>query len=335
MGVVVNVTLPVRDKIKLRLETQVLGEEALLNDQGLLERLRSADYAFILWLHGQKKVLAAEGEALPFETEGDDVAISPVTAEGLDAQLLAHSQRNAAFFCNPAAGPLQNSTITGTFGNITTAGCDTPEACIFGTPWQDLAIAVDLADLPAALRRARQVMDAMSACMPEWLIRLHGSSDNHMSMAWGADKAIIDLVFAIPVAADEPAVFLGATQAVFQVLMHEFGGVPHWGKNGPAFWSKDFGPAAERFPRLAEFLTDMTSMDPSGVFQNAFFRRVIGEAEVEKFPGCALTAKCICDEDAHCGRDQVCVTPTLPDGKEIGLADVADSRSRIRVCEFS
>jgi len=334
MGVVVNVTLPVRDLIKLRVETQVLGEEAILSGQNIFERVQSADFVTIMWLHEQKKVIVSEGVAVPVESEDEDTAFSPSYAEIRDASLRAHAQRNATFFCSLAMGPLQNFTLTGNFGSMATSSCDKPEFCAYDTPWQDLSIAVDLRDLPAALRRAHQVMDAMATCMPSWLIRFHRASENHMSMAWGADKAIIDLAFPIPVAPDEPAVFLGPAQAVFQVLVHEFGAVPHWAKNGPAFWGKNFAPAAERFPRLAAFLEDMRSMDPDGVFQNAFFRRVLGKAEVEKFPGCALTAKCICDEDAHCGRDQVCVTPTLPYRRETGAMDGEDSRSKIRVCSF-
>lgn len=335
MGVVVNVKLPVRDQIKLRVEAQVLGEEVLLNEQGIFDRLRSADLFAMQWLHGQKKVLVAEGLAVPFESVGEDTGISPFTVESRDAQLLAHAQRNAAVFCSLDPWPRQNFTVTGKFGGLSVSSCDKPGSCGFDTPWQDLSVAVDLRDLPAVLRRARQVMDAMATCLPPFQIRFHGASDNYMSMAWGADKAIIDFVFAIPVAPNEPAVFLGAAQAVFQVLVHEFEAVPHWGKNGPAFWGKGFTPAAERYPRLSVFLNDMRSMDPDGVFQNAFFTRVLGEANVENFAGCALTAKCICEEDAHCGRDQVCWTPLLPDGRDFGLLDVENSSSKIRVCEFS
>eukprot|EP00803_Ostreobium_quekettii_P005215 evm.model.scf_3077.1 EVM.evm.TU.scf_3077.1 scf_3077:11798-13354(-) len=327
MGVVLNVTLPVRDLIKLRMETQVMGEEAILQDLAVFERARTADLLSVFWVPGRKQVAVTEGVAVPFESEGEVLfGQSILTAEGRDAQLLAHAERNASFFCDLGADSLQNGNATGRMGSLTALSCATPGDCGFDTPWQDLSVAVDLEDLPAALRRSRQVMDAMAACLPPMVVRVHRASENHMSMAWGADKAAIDVAFAIPVAPDEPAVFLGALQAVFQTLIHEFGGVPHWAKNGAAFWGEDFAPAAERFPRLADFLTDMRSMDPDGVFQNAFFRRAIGEAQVAKFPGCALTDKCICDVDAHCGRDQVCVTPTLPDGRDIGAVDVADSK---------
>lgn len=87
-----------------------------------------------------------------------------------------------------------------------------------------------------------------------------------------------------------------------QMLLHKYGGVPHWGKNRV----HTFEGAAKRTVNLGRFLEVKKQLDPKGYFSSEWSDAVLGIGKGVQIwrDGCALDGLCVCKEDHHCAPDK-------------------------------
>src|SRR5262249_52666026 len=94
--------------------------------------------------------------------------------------------------------------------------------------------------------------------------------DTLISMTAGADEPWYAISFITYPQARAP--FLGMGTFLLGCMIPLSGARPHWGKFCPLTPEE----AAQLYPRLADFRAICRRVDPHGVFQNDFTRRVLG-----------------------------------------------------------
>jgi FAD/FMN-containing dehydrogenase len=94
--------------------------------------------------------------------------------------------------------------------------------------------------------------------------------DTQISMTAGASEPWYAISFITYVEPRDRFLLLGTF--LLKCMVELFGARPHWGKFCPL--SRD--EASELYPRLDQFRAICRSVDPQGVFQNAFVARVLG-----------------------------------------------------------
>jgi L-gulonolactone oxidase len=174
-------------------------------------------------------------------------------------------------------------------------------------------------------------------------IRFYRASDAWMSPASGRNSAMIEIITPLRTDPFNTAKFgLGAYQAIFQSLVigiirlirtrlithsplgfdssdlqvENYGGRPHWGKNGLYYLSAPIIQKAISVTNRAQFISIMQKYDPSGIFQNKFGKRILNtsnEMDVDpKVTHCALQDYCICNVKSDCAVNeaQVCENVT-------------------------
>jgi len=91
-----------------------------------------------------------------------------------------------------------------------------------------------------------------------------------------------------------------------------YGGRPHWGKNGLHFTTQSVLSSA--LPNRLAFLAAMEQFDPSGAFMNKFGRRIQGISDAMDVDPlvnhCALQDYCVCSTESDCAAGQACVKTT-------------------------
>lgn len=99
-------------------------------------------------------------------------------------------------------------------------------------------------------------------------LRVAAADDVALSTASGRPSAYVAVH--LPAGVDTTAYF-----SLVERIMAEVDGRPHWGK----LHGLDAAALAGRYPRFAEFLSVRRTVDPDGVFANAYLDRVLGPVQ--------------------------------------------------------
>jgi FAD-linked oxidoreductase len=130
----------------------------------------------------------------------------------------------------------------------------------------EMEYAVPRADLPAVFRELSTLPERIGEHVSFPVeVRVAPADDIPLSTAYGRDSAYIAV-----------HVFRGTSYDRYfdavEALMGSVGGRPHWGK----LHGLGAETLRERYPRFEDFLAVRRSVDPEGVFRNAYLDRVLG-----------------------------------------------------------
>ncbi|XP_051130130.1 L-gulonolactone oxidase 3 [Andrographis paniculata] len=113
------------------------------------------------------------------------------------------------------------------------------------------------------------------------------------------DSVVVDFNYYRADDAATPRLHQDVWEEVEQMAFFGHGARPHWGKNRHVA----FTGAAEKYPKLREFVAAKAALDPANVFSSDWSERVMagnGGDAGDKEDGCALEGRCVCSEDRHC-----------------------------------
>ena len=126
--------------------------------------------------------------------------------------------------------------------------------------------AVPRAAGPEALRRVLDMIERRGFAVPFPIeFRVVAPDDAHLSTAYGRDTAYI-AVHMFRGMAWEP--YFRAVEAI----MDDYEGRPHWGKRH----FQSAATLAPRYPEWDRFQAERARVDPEGVFENDYAKRVLG-----------------------------------------------------------
>ena len=119
---------------------------------------------------------------------------------------------------------------------------------------------------PEALRRVLEVIERRGFAVPFPIeFRVVAPDDAHLSTAYGRDTAYIAVHMYRGMVWEQ---YFRAVEAI----MDDYEGRPHWGKRH----FKSAATLAPRYPEWERFQTERARLDPEGVFQNDYTKRVLG-----------------------------------------------------------
>ncbi len=178
-------------------------------------------------------------------------------------------------------------------------------------------IAIPLEALPRFIEQAKTLFAQKKVCLPlnGIYFRFGRASRGALAMASGRDTAYVGMEYVRnPYGNHYPKDF-EFIQELEQILLKDYKGRPHWGKNAAAM----FRTPEERYPRWDEFTAYRDQLDPQGIFKNEWFRTLQGELKSKApTPNCVANEACYCSADEHCPRTYSC---------QAGLID-----PNVRVC---
>ncbi|GMH36623.1 hypothetical protein BSKO_04496 [Bryopsis sp. KO-2023] len=345
LGVVVTVTIKIVKNYKVKLE-YVDNDESILFDGRAIEWARNQDYLEMSWFPSTKKVVALRGTYVDINTPGDGKVLAPLTITPETVALLeqASAARDNAFFCGAEAAARNvlafgkngtpqsfnskgeySSSITGVVKDVLSSFC-AAGTCAWDNPGPKFLLyamefAFDLETLPRALQAVRNIIDKRRWCAVSSeaiQIRFQRKTDNYISFSNGRDAGIVTTI--VPLRQKENSSHYGtsALQEIHHTMLLEFKGRPHWGKNARATFADPFPTVSEIYPEWNKFIGVKEELDPEGVFENDFFRRLTRQQELPKFKYCAVKDKCVCSESSHCADGQFC-EPLVIGGRDVGV----------------
>ncbi|GMH36619.1 hypothetical protein BSKO_04492 [Bryopsis sp. KO-2023] len=345
LGIVIDVTIKIVENYKVSLDFIDRDDSILFNGEAV-EWAKRQDYFEMSWFPSASRVVVFNGTYVNINTPGDGRVkfVLTTTPDFIGVLEQANGDRNQAFFCGSEAANRDglafgkngipqsfngngefSSKITGTMKDVLTTFC--PDGgCAWDNPGpkfisSTIEFAFDLNTLPQALLAVRNIIDRRPWCAiaAEGIqIRFMQKSDNYLSPSSGKDVGVFEIV--IPLRQEENSSHFGMStmQEIYQTMLLEFKGRPHWGKNGRSSFADPCPTMPELYPDWDKFMAVKEELDPEGVFENEFFRRLTRQQELPKFKFCAINDKCICSENSHCAYDQIC-EPQVIGGKRVGI----------------
>lgn len=345
LGVVIDVTIRIVPQYKVHLEFTDHDEKILFDGQAI-QWAKELDYIELNWFPTTRRVVMYNGTYLSNDNPGNDHAkylfttSTPYLAQLEDAS----ATRKTEFFCASEIASRQalllgtggvpqafnekgefSNKITGPMQDILVSYCSVG-TCAWDRPGPKylsiiMEFAFSLDEFPNALKAIRNIIDNRFWCpaVAEGIqIRFLRKSENYLALSAGHDVGVFEIV--VPLRQKENASHYGMStlQEIYQTMMLEFKGRPHWGKNGRSAFADPFPTAEELYPDWGAFIGVKQEMDPNGVFENEFFERMTRQKELPKFKYCAINDKCVCDGDDHCGDDQHCHISVIG-GKDTGI----------------
>lgn len=177
-------------------------------------------------------------------------------------------------------------------------------------PLQDLPtsleeIAVPLEKLPKLISRIKELLLKAPTCLPlnGIYMRFGRASRGAIAMAQGRDTVYVGVEYVVKQSGNHYEHDFEIIQEIEQIMVREFEGRPHWGKNRDG----NFIGLRDHYPRLDDFLEFRDRLDPHYVFENEFFQTMRnGTSTNELRWDCVAKDACYCSEDSHCPRGYVC-----------------------------
>jgi L-gulonolactone oxidase len=183
-------------------------------------------------------------------------------------------------------------------------------------------VAIPLEMLPQFLTRVRELLSKAPTCLPlnGIYMRFGRASRGAISLAQGRDTVYVGVEFLEKRFGNGYEKNFEVVQEIEQMMLKEFSGRLHWGKNRDA----NFVDVREKFPRFEEFLAFRDYLDPNRIYVNKFFDTIrSSDLENALTDDCVAQHSCYCTEDRHCPRGYFCGYGRLNE-------DVRVCRKRVR-----
>jgi FAD/FMN-containing dehydrogenase len=321
LGVITEMTLQLQPAFKVRAEITTNDDEDL--DNRVLSAAAASYAVNITWFPGQKRFIVAAfdkvtaatpGEAHNGQTETDWLSrtlFPPIFKYGNivpGAELMCflekqrYEMKAKSYFTEKFAQPVAQP--------VGWAHAMTSFVCREHCPLQELPyvleeIAIPLQRLPDFIRQARTLFTKTGACLPlnGVYFRFGRASRGAIAMAGGRDTAYVGMEYVLNPIGDHYPHDYGVIQELEQILIKDYEGRPHWGKNQDAV----FAAIQTKYPRWQEFEAFRQRLDPHGVFFNGFYQRRLTEADVpHDRHNCVVNSSCYCREDQDCPPSYQC-----------------------------
>ncbi|KAJ3327803.1 hypothetical protein HDU76_011096 [Blyttiomyces sp. JEL0837] len=339
LGVVVDATFPVVPLYKVTLQTYP-APDSLLTSGAINAMIPNYDYFYLYWYPSLNSVAISNGTYVNpstpgqgFWTTSSDILGPAVGAiEGLVGTLeQLQTARLSNVWCQIAAGnfanqfspsqapPYLNETygyanpVTGYGKDIMNGVCTYPNC-----PWDlpvnplrlvDISIAIPLSVLPDAAKAVQKILQQYPRCFAfsGIFLRFSKAGKGAVSMAYNRDTVHFEIYTERRLNATTDArLDIDAISAISQTLINQFGGRPHWGKNGMQVFQSSQLYRSQ--PRLGEFgIVASAQYDPFGIFRNEWSSRAFLGKHVPRGNGCALEDNCWCQTDSECAAPLKCV----------------------------
>ncbi len=332
-GVVVSVDLRVAPEFKLRYGDETWNDERLeLEAENLV---RAHDYARIHWWPEHQRYVLDYFDKVSVTTQGNGKnegwqqsgALSAITGNlpsilmnntgTEDIQCAISAVRSGFWLSSIAAVDTPDSSHpVGTSYQMLGGSC-APGTCAWDgatrVKTRSIEIAFPLVHLKEWMGDVRQILSKNRGCFPLLGIYLRFSAESPVALdlAQGHDTVMFEIHVLENI---DPARFEASAAAyaeIQQMTVAKYTGRPHWGKNeAPTFVG--VGPRA--YEKWSDYEALRASVDPDGLFENAFWRNTAMGAVVAHAPSCAARRTCICASDSDCGDSRSCVAGfTFPD----------------------
>jgi len=321
LGAITAVTFRIRPQYKTRAGIERGSDENLHEE--ILDLARAHDHASVSWFPSQGTYLLRYHDIVGVDTPGEAYSVGWRSSES-EQNLIRGIVRSV----NNGDEDLGCQIEEMRYGDITTGheqdGAPAPQPAVGfshrmwssncegqACPWNagnviyNPEVAIDAARLGDWIQDVRQIIAADRACFPVngILIRFSQAGESWLGMNAGHDVAHLEYHIAQNTRAGHHEAYSDTYDEIHLLTLRRYDGRPHWGKNYPASFV-DLDPTI--YPRWDDFMALRERLDPNGVFEGDFFRRLVGQAQLEPFDGCAVTRECFCTEDAHCGEGARC-----------------------------
>lgn len=321
LGILTEITLQLQPSFKVQAKVSAHDEATLARD--ILE-LAGAHYGTnVTWFPGQKKYTVTAFDKVPNETPGTAHNGQPEAAWWQRALMplifkASHigPSRAATCFVEKQRFEMKAKSYFGEeFGKPLEPAVGWAHeminfVCRDRCPFKDLPyaleeIAIELKDLPDFIQKAQDLFHQTGACMPlnGVYFRFGHGSRGALGMASGRDTVYIGMEYVRNPWGNRYPKDFEVIQELEQLLLREYSGRPHWGKNQHPM----FENIRDQYPRFAEFEAYREKQDPSGIFMNNFYSRINGRVSpTVAAKNCVADQACYCEADEHCPRGYAC-----------------------------
>lgn len=328
LGVIYEVTLRVLPQFKLQHNAEKLSDANIENEALALARQHT--YAKLNWFPLQKTYILDTLDQVPLSTPGDSFSNSWTTPAiaGLIKkfpQPIELLNSNRLVQCSVEA--LRVKTWISTYKVVDSSfknpvglsynmiGGSCPDGqCSWdrGIKTRTVEVAFAAKDFPAWAQDIKELIRLRPACFPILgiYLRFSAPSKAYLGQAYGQETVMFEIH--IPQSNEKQ---LEASSDVYdeivQLTLGKYNGRPHWGKNSQPYF-EGLGPA--QFPKWNAFVEQQKALDPQGVFENPFWKKITTPAlrfSAERPSECGVTRECLCALDSDCGSNARCESGIL------------------------
>jgi FAD/FMN-containing dehydrogenase len=321
LGILTEITLQLQPSFKVQAKVSAHDEANLANE---IVELASAHYSTnVTWFPGQKKYTVTAFDKVANETPGQAhngqpeaswwkralmplifkaSHIGPSRAAMCFVEKQRYEMKAKSYFGEKFGQPIEPAI--GWVHEMMSFVCR--DRCPFNAlPYALEEIAIDIQDLPRFIMKAQDLFHQTGACMPlnGIYFRFGQASRGALGMASDRDTVYVGMEYVRNPWGNRYPRDFEVIQELEQLLLNEFAGRPHWGKNQhPMFES-----ISQSYPRFAEFEAYREKKDPAGIFMNDFYSRINGRVSpAEPKKNCVVDQACYCEADEHCPQGYSC-----------------------------
>jgi len=321
LGILTEVTLQLQPSFKVQAKLGSYDEQDLAAN--ILDQAKSYYSSSITWFPGQKKYTVTGFDKVPNSTAGEahngqtevswwERALFPIIFKASNfgpsratmcfVEKQRYEMKTKSFFNEKFDKPMDPAV--GWAHEMLNFVCR--DRCPFkDLPYALEEIAIDQKDLPAFIMQAQELFKKTGACMPlnGIYFRFGHASRGAIGMAGDRETVYVGMEYVRNPWGNRYPRDFDVIQELEQLLLNEYAGRPHWGKNQHPM----FENVSDKYPRFAEFEAYRQQQDPNGMFLNEFYSRISGRlAPDQPAQNCVVDQACYCAADGHCPKGLKC-----------------------------
>jgi FAD/FMN-containing dehydrogenase len=321
LGILTEITLQLQPSFKVQARISSHDEGNLAND--ILDLAQAHYSTNVTWFPGQKKYTVTALDKVPNETPGTAhngqteaswwkrvlmplvfkaSHVGPSRATMCFVEKQRYEMKAKSYFGEDYGKPIESAV--GWAHEMLNFVCR--DRCpVDQLPYALEEIAIDLKDLPQFITQAQELFHKTGACMPlnGIYFRFGHASRGALGMAGGRETVYVGMEYVRNPWGNRYPRDFEVIQELEQLLLNEYAGRPHWGKNQHPM----FAGVSSKYPRFAEFEAWREQQDPAGIFMNDFYSRINGRVAPDApAKNCVVDQACYCQVDEHCPQGYRC-----------------------------
>lgn len=318
LGILTEVTLQLQPSFKVEAKLSAFDDKDMADT--ILQHAAAYYASSVTWFPGQKKYTVTGYDKVPESTKGLAHNGQTETAwwqRGLFPLIFKVApSRSAMCFVEQQRYEMKTKSFyTEEFNKPITPPVGWAHEMIYFVcrdrcPFNDLPyeleeIAIDQKELPRFIAQAKDLFAQTGACMPlnGIYFRFGHASRGAIGMASDRETVYVGMEYVRNPWGNRYVQDFDVIQELEQLLLREYAGRPHWGKNQHAM----FETVKEKYPRFEEFEAYRQQQDPDDVFLNDFYQRISGKVEPDAHTkNCVVDHSCYCISDADCPAKYSC-----------------------------